>query len=112
MSGLLMEERLSITFEGAGAMLGVSARTIRRLVDAGELGLVKIRGARRIDVDSLRTYKAAHTGAGCRTAERDRPSGGSATQRQAAKELENLLAPRAARKPRHLRLVSASKPTE
>lgn len=104
-------ERLSVTFKVAGDLLGVSARTIRRLVDDGTLYVVTIRGARRVDMDSLRAYKAANTGAGCRTAEGGRHSGGSATQRQAAKELESLLAPRGSRKPRHLKLVVGSKPT-
>lgn len=105
-------EPLAVSYADAGDMLGVSERTVRRLVDAGDLLVTRIRGARRIDLESLRAYQAANTGTRCRIAGRALPSGGSATQRQAARELENLLAPPAGKKPRHLRVVGGSKPTE
>ena len=103
---------LLLTFEGAAEALGVSARTVRRMVDAGELPYIRIRGAVRLPCDALRAWIAQHQrNAPCPTADQAAPSGGSPTRTTAARELESLLAPRTERKLRHLRLVEGSKRT-
>ncbi len=86
---------LALTFGEAGRCLGVSDRTIRRLIEAGELEFVKVRGAVRIPYGALARYVASNTqcrpksaGAGHRAGSR---SGATA---RAARELESLLARR------------------
>ena len=48
-----MEARLAITFQEAAELVSVSEKTIRRLVDQGELPVVKIGRAKRIAVKDL-----------------------------------------------------------
>ncbi len=45
--------RLALTYEQAGERLGVSSRTIRRLVEAGTLPAVEVASARRIRATDL-----------------------------------------------------------
>jgi excisionase family DNA binding protein len=51
-------DRLSYDFAGAAEQLSVSARTVRRMVDAGELPVVTIWGMRRITHQALLAYLA------------------------------------------------------
>jgi excisionase family DNA binding protein len=48
---------LAMNYESAGRLLGVSERTVRRLVANGELPRVEIGGCSRVTVDDLRAYK-------------------------------------------------------
>ncbi|MBK1633765.1 hypothetical protein CKO31_24100 [Thiohalocapsa halophila] len=113
--GAAMTEPLALTLEAAAEALSVSPRTVRRLLDAGELGRVKIGRAVRVSAASVRAYverqtqvdKAAvgantagvrlpgggqvETGA-CRTGAKTARSGGPATSTTAAAELDALLA--------------------
>ena len=47
-------EPVSVNYDAAGRMLGVSARTVQRLVASGELRAVKVGGARRVPVTEIR----------------------------------------------------------
>jgi excisionase family DNA binding protein len=51
-----MPEPLALTLDAAAEALSVSPRTVRRLLDAGELGRVKIGRAVRVHAGSLRAY--------------------------------------------------------
>jgi excisionase family DNA binding protein len=51
-------ERLLITKSEAAEQLGVSVRTIERLISAGRLQLVHVAGAARVRVADLRAYVA------------------------------------------------------
>lgn len=102
---------LLATFEEAAEVLSVSARTVRRMVDARELPYIRVRGAVRVPYDGLRAWIAKNARSECPTVETTAPIGGSVTRPQAARELESLLAPRTGKKPRHLRLVDGSKRT-
>ena len=48
-----MEARLAVTFQEAAELVSVSEKTIRRLVDQGDLPVVKIGRAKRIAVKDL-----------------------------------------------------------
>jgi excisionase family DNA binding protein len=52
------EPLLCVSLDAAGARLGVSGRTVRRLVDAGELPAVRIGGSPRVRLDDLSAYVA------------------------------------------------------
>ena len=107
---------LALTLDEAGALLSVSARTIRRLIASGEIESRRIRRSIRVVRASLLAYldraDPAHTeNAGprvrreqettsCRTAARTRPSGGSVTDSQTARELDDLLKQPTVAKPR------------
>jgi excisionase family DNA binding protein len=49
-------ERLAYDYAGAAEQLGVSARTVRRMVAAGELPTVGVWGMRRITHRALLAY--------------------------------------------------------
>jgi excisionase family DNA binding protein len=49
-------KRLLVTKSDAAAMLGVSLRTIERLISAGRLPLVHVEGAARVRVTDLEAY--------------------------------------------------------
>ena len=51
-----MPEPLALTLDAAAEALPVSPRTVPRLLDAGELGRVKIGRAVRVHAESLRAY--------------------------------------------------------
>jgi excisionase family DNA binding protein len=51
-----MPERLLITKSDAADLLGVSLRTIERLISAGRLPLVHVEGAARVRVSDLEAY--------------------------------------------------------
>ena len=51
-----MPEPLALTLNAAAEALSVSPRTVRRLLDAGELGRVKIGRAVRVSSASLHAY--------------------------------------------------------
>lgn len=98
-----MTEPHLLTLAGAGAVLAVSARTVRRLIDAGDLPPVRIGRSLRVRSIDVRAYidsriTPSDTGAGvavpettpCRddnqgrrtafTNARTRPAGGPATR--------------------------------
>ena len=52
--GLLVP--FAYTYHGAGVLLGVSERTVRRLVSTGELCAMEVGGSRRIHRDDLDDY--------------------------------------------------------
>lgn len=56
-------ERVALTFEQAGEMLGVSQRTIWRLVRAGELRTLLVRSSRRISRVEVERYAIAQEAA-------------------------------------------------
>ena len=123
-----MNDKLLVTYAEAAEMLSVNARTVRRLVDKGDLDKVYVTPrSPRIPVVSLNRYvaflpqpcytsspeglavRAPEPGDGpwpdaqtkmASTRGRTRSSGGRATQTQAARELDALLAPPTARTPR------------
>lgn len=103
---------LALTLDDAGVQLGVSARTVRRIMDSGELSFIKVRGALRIPFESLQQYVADHAQrmSQCPTAPTIPQTGRSVTPIRAAKELENLLAQRITKKPARLRRKRNSKP--
>jgi excisionase family DNA binding protein len=51
-----MPRRLLITKSDAAKLLGVSLRTIERLISAGRLPLVHVEGAARVRVTDLEAY--------------------------------------------------------
>lgn len=51
-------DELTVDFRSAGAMLGVSHRSVSRLVAAGKLPVVLLCGARRIRTADLRSFVA------------------------------------------------------
>jgi len=51
-----MPEPLALTLDAAAESISVSPRTVPRLLDAGELGRVKIGRAVRVHAESLRAY--------------------------------------------------------
>lgn len=51
-----MPEPLALTLDAAAKALSVSPRTIRRLLDAGELGRIKIGRAVRVSAASISAY--------------------------------------------------------
>ena len=53
-----MNNALLLTLEEAGARLSVSARTVRRLIDAGDLAPVRIGRAVRLSTADLSAYIA------------------------------------------------------
>jgi excisionase family DNA binding protein len=112
-----MNNAFLLTLEEAGVRLSVSARTVRRLIEAGELAPVRIGRSLRVSADSIRAYvdrsipvshnpgrvgpdvqetstcreNASRTKTASIVAQ-IRPSGGRPTSTQAAKELDALLA--------------------
>ncbi len=115
---------LLTTLEGAAETLAISARGVRRLIDAGELAPVRIGRSLRVSAESLRRYvdraipeSHTHPSAGPDVQERStcresanktktasivvpiRPSGGRPTPTRTAKELDALLGQRSGRKP-------------
>jgi excisionase family DNA binding protein len=120
-----MNAPLLLTLERAAEVLAVSPRTVRRLLDAGELAPVRIGRAVRVSAESLRGYvdraipesnnpgragpdvrenNACHESASkTKTASivvPIRPSGGPRTSTRAASELDALLDRPTGRKPR------------
>ena len=55
----LLRDGLCVTYSAAAAALGVSVRTVRRLVASGRLRAVPVGGSRRILVDELRLMVGA-----------------------------------------------------
>ena len=119
-----MTAPLLLTLERAAEALSVSPRTVRRLLDAGELAPVRIGRSLRVSAESLRRYvdraipeSHTHPSAGPDVQERStcresanktktasivvpiRPSGGRPTPTRTAKELDALLGQRSGRKP-------------
>lgn len=66
-----LEKRLLVKIDEAAELLGVSCRTVRRLVAMDELALVKVRGSSRLCVEDIRAYVA-----GLKTQQRGKGSGG------------------------------------
>ncbi|NNC24231.1 helix-turn-helix domain-containing protein [Salinisphaera sp. USBA-960] len=95
---------LAITIQAAADSLAVSPRTVRRMLDDGELIAVHIRGARRVQYASLLDV--------CRTEKTDPHTGSPATSTHAAGELDDLLAQRTTRKPKRSRASGAPKSTD
>lgn len=90
-----------LTIPAAAAQLAVSPRTVRRLVERGELVAVRIGRAvriRRSDLDSWVATPATQTQP-CPTDAKTRPSGGPPTPTREAAALDALLEPPTARKP-------------
>ena len=96
---------LLLTYGAAGAKLSLSARTIRRLVDAGDLPVVRIGGAVRIAQADLEAYISGNRK--CRTDAQIPINGGSPTRRQVVVEFANLLEQRLRPKQKPLRQKGA-----
>ena len=119
-----MTAPLLLTLERAAETLAISARSVRRLIDAGELAPIRIGRSLRISAESLRGYvdraiphSHTHPSAGPDVREINachesasktktasivvpiRPSGGRPTATRAAKELDALLARPIGKKP-------------
>jgi excisionase family DNA binding protein len=103
--------------EVARQLGGVSVRTVRRLVEAGELPACRVGRLVRIPPDAVRDYVSRMTGEAhnrprtesvtwkgkqpCHTDAKIRRIGGSNTPTQAAKQLTNLLAQMTGKKQTH-----------
>ena len=121
-----MDEPLALTLAAAARALSVSPRTVRRLLDAGELQRIRIGRAVRVTAASLRAYVDGHhalsdnpirAGQAVReestcqeSADKTRTAstvavipraGGRPTATRAAAELDALLRRPIAKKPRH-----------
>ena len=109
-------EPLLFTLNESARQLSVSTRTVRRMMERGELPWVRIGRAIRIPAKSLKkwvdinmssehNYSCAGNVQGgkstCHTNAKIVPFGGLVTSTQAAKELGDLLAQRHTRKPKH-----------
>src|SRR5699024_1085794 len=94
---------IAITIKEAARLLAVSERTIRRMLDAGELDAVKIRGATRVLYASLENL--------CHTKRATAPTGTQVTSTRAAKELDAQLALRIGAKRRRSKASGAPKST-
>lgn len=85
-----------LTYDQAAEVLGVSPRTVRRMVDRGQLPVVNLSArCHRIDPDDIDRMIQANKQVReneCRTAGKTAPTGTSRTPTQAARELESLLA--------------------
>ena len=90
--------RLAVTYAEAGELLaGVSVRTIRRMVAAGELPVVRVHGRPTIPVAAIQAYLDRHarnvqTDPPCRTAEKIARTGGSPGLTAPASNLVDLVA--------------------
>lgn len=84
--------RLAYTYAQAAELVGVSEWTIRRMVDSGDLSVVRFRKSPRITHEALTAYLSSEKkNTPCLTVVKTRPSGGYRTPTQAASELGNLL---------------------
>lgn len=113
--------------EVARQLGGVSVRTVRRLVEVGDLPVCRVGRLVRIPSDSVRDYvsrmtQEAHNrprtesvtwkgNSPCHTDEKTRRTGGSNTPTQAAKQLTNLLAQMTGKKQTHSKQNAGSKST-
>ncbi|PZN75384.1 MAG: hypothetical protein DM484_19005 [Candidatus Methylumidiphilus alinenensis] len=119
--------------EAAKAMGGISARTVRRLIQTGELPAIRIRGcAPRIRPEDVQTWieqnivRNHNNGARGSVPKKEEStcltnrktdkgslaqSGGRVTQTQVARELDALLERQTLPKPKHLKQSGNLKPT-
>lgn len=88
---------LLVTVEEAAAQLSISTRTVRRLIDSGELPVRRIRGAVRIPYSALQSF----VNVPCPTEEKTPKSGGLVTRHRTVIELGKVLEQRHARKLKH-----------
>lgn len=94
-----MNKPLVVTYAEAGKILmGISARSVRRMVDKGDLPYVKVRGRVGIPYDALLVYVNSRTQFAhedqekqCLTAERIAHSGGSRTPTAQADKLAEVV---------------------
>jgi len=109
-----MNDPLLLTVKAAADRLSVCTRTIERMVDAGELPKVKVRGASRIPVQALCSWVDRHTqlqdngacagpdvqtgDSTCHTSVMTVTSGGLVSPHQTARELGDLLERKSVRK--------------
>ena len=100
--------------EAAWQLGGISARTVRRMIDAGELPAVTVRRSLKVPVSAIREWVEknmvrAHNMASagprvhkeestCHTVAKIVPYGGQVTQTTAGKELDDLLKPQSERR--------------
>ncbi|MCI0440067.1 MAG: helix-turn-helix domain-containing protein [Chloroflexi bacterium] len=113
----VVSERLLFTLPEAARALSVATRTLRRLIERGELPAVRIGRSVRVPVaavcelvEARMTYGHNQLRAGpgmcrkevnaCHTDAKIVPFGGCRTPTQAERELDALLGPQTARKPR------------
>ncbi|MDP1651688.1 MAG: helix-turn-helix domain-containing protein [Rhodocyclaceae bacterium] len=122
-----MSQPLLVDFDGAAELLGVSARTVKRLVADGELPRRRMRRRVLIAVADLHQYvesikEPAHNpicieSAGrkgnnpCHTDAKARLTGGSNTPMQAANQLTDLLKQLTSKKPKHSKQNGDTKST-
>ena len=89
--------RLAVTYAEAGELLaGVSVRTVRRMVAAGELPIVRVHGRPTIPVAAIQAYidrqaRYVQTVAPCRTSEKIARTGGSPGLTAPASNLVDLV---------------------
>lgn len=111
-----------------GRQLGVSARTVFRLIGRGELPRAKLGRLVRVPADAVLEYVAQLVAHGqnsacvmsvawkevkpCHTDERTRQFGGSVSTTQAAIELDALLARKTERKPKPSKQSGSWRPTK
>ena len=102
--------------EAAQQLGGVSTRTVSRMIERGELPVVRVGRLLRVPADAVRSWVTENTRQAhnpqyaepeawkgskpCHTNAKIVPFGGCLTPTQAAKELDVLLAPQTARKRR------------
>ncbi|WP_162559968.1 helix-turn-helix domain-containing protein [Methylotetracoccus oryzae] len=110
----MTEDSLLCSLDDAARLLGgISVRTVRRLIEAGELPVVRIGRRLTVPVDGLRAWVASHTQTAhnapraghvrqetftCLTNEKTAPSGGCRIRTPAAVVLDGLLGLPTARK--------------
>lgn len=58
------EVRLALSVDEAAAALRLSSKTVRKLIQAGELPACRLGRRIVLSIDSLRTYLHAHEGGG------------------------------------------------
>jgi excisionase family DNA binding protein len=59
-------DRIAYTIKDAARLLSLSARTVRYMVETGELRSIKVGRARRVHGSAIAEYAAKHTEPGCR----------------------------------------------
>jgi len=86
-----------LTYSEAGEWLKVDERTIRRYIDAGDLPVLKIGGARRVHISDLENFVSRHRVIKCRTERKDLKTGTS-HGRMEASNVHDLVAQLTTRK--------------
>lgn len=59
-------DRIAYTVKDAARLLSLSVRTVRYLVETGELRSIKVGRARRVHGSAIAEYAATHTEPGCK----------------------------------------------